>query len=205
MENIFYLQDTRSTLGNNVVFWNIDGCGYGTNLDKLETYTLEEAQDHHNNRNSDVPLLKSLVDKLSIKAVDMQVLPTSTDEDPNDEYIIQHNQNYNGNDILFLANQGETFEYNKAKVFSKSEIGTVTKYFSQYTIFSKTSLDKICRRTFQTHNIDEKSMIKVSGIKLVKPKRVRPTTGNCPTCGKLTWDYNPYENAYCNDHCYNPY
>lgn len=209
MQNMFYLQDSRSTVGNNVVFWNIDGCGYGTNLDKLETYTLEEAQEYHNNRKSDVPLLKELVDKLSITSVDMQYLPTSTDEDPNDEYVIQHNQNYNGNDILFLAHQGETFNYMDTKVFTMGQIGEVILTLGEYTVFSKSALDKIERRTFQQSNINKRMMCKQVGIKLVKPKRVRPTTGktrgNCPTCGRLTWDFNPYENAYCIDHCYNPY
>ena len=42
---------------------------YGTNLDNLHIYTLEEAQIDHNRRETDIPLLKSLVDQFSILAV----------------------------------------------------------------------------------------------------------------------------------------
>ncbi len=142
------------------------------------------------------------MDSLSIKAVDHQVLPKAGTEDINNEYIIQHDGHWNGNDILFISSSGETYEYNNAKVFSKIK----TKGFSalkDYKIFSKQALDKVARRTFQQSNIDLKAMAKKAGIKLVKPKRVRKTTGktrgNCPTCGRVTWDFNPYENAYCTE------
>ena len=43
-----------------------------------------------------------------------------------------------------------------------------------------------------------------NGISIHKPKRKRKTTGkfrsNCPECGKIVWDYNPYEQAYCKEH-----
>ena len=42
-------------------------------------------------------------------------------------------------------------------------------------------------------------------IRLRKPKRYRPTTGkvrgNCPKCGKITWDFNPESNSYCSVIC----
>ena len=204
MENLFYLQDSRSFTGSNVVFWQLGDCGYGSDLGKSQVYTQAEAQRRHDNRNSDIPLLKSLVDELSITAVDHQVLPEAETEDSSDEYVVQHEGYWNGNDIRFMGVQGETYEYNKAKVFSRNQISEAFLKVEGYTVFSKSALDKIARRTFQLQNIDKKTMIKKSGIKLVKPKKVRPTTGktrgNCPKCGKITWDYNPYDNAYCFPH-----
>jgi len=204
MGELFYLQDSRSNLGSNAVFWNKDGCGYGTNLDQLEVYTLESAQSHHSGRNSDVPLLKSLVDELSVLAVDHQYLPESLTDDKTGEYVIQIKGSWNGNDILFVAEHGSSYKYNDAKVFTVGEISSFLSNKDRYTVFSKHSIDRIARRTFQIENIDKKSMITKAGIKLVKPKRVRPTTGktrgNCPECGKITWDYNPYENSYCAEH-----
>ena len=200
MENLFYLQDSRSFTGSNVVFWQLGDCGYGSDLGKSQVYTQAEAQRRHDNRNSDIPLLKSLVDELSITAVDHQVLPNADSLDPSDEYVVQHEGYWNGNDILFVSSEGETYEYSNAKVFSEHEIWIAYSELEDYSIFSKSALDKIARRTFQLQNIDKKAMIKKAGIKLVKPKIVRPTTGktrgNCPKCGKITWDYNPYDNAY---------
>ncbi len=200
MEKLFYLQDSRSSVGSNVVFWNKGGCGYGTDLDKLETYTQEEAQRRHNSRNSDVPLLKFLVDTLSITAVDHQYLPESGTRDPENEYIVQINGRWNGNDICFVSLFDGSYNYNEAEIFAEHQIKTMA-HSEYYSVFSKASLDKIARRTFQLSNIDKKAMIKDAGIKLVKPKRGRKTTGktrgNCPTCGKITWDYDPHEHAYC--------
>jgi len=201
VSELFYLQDSRSYTGTNVVFWRTGGSGYGTNLDELEVYSLEDAQHQHNRRDSDVPLLKSLVDKLSIVAVDCQVLPEVGTEDPKGQYVVQRKGYWNGNDIRFVRRYGETYNYSEAEVFTKSDAEDLFSDSESYAIFSKTSIDKIARRTFQANNIDKKTMIKQAGIKLVKPKRVRQTTGktrgNCPECGKITWDYNPYENAYC--------
>jgi len=203
-EQLFYLQDSRSCVGTNVLFWRKDGCGYGTNLDELEVYTLAEAQSHHDGRDSDIPLLKSLVDELSIIAVDHQVLPESGTIDPSDEYVIQRKGCWNGNDIRFISYYGNTYEYSKAAVLTREEAEELFSDTKRFAIFSKAEIDKISRRTFQVENIDKRLMIKKPGIKLAKPKRVRLTTGktrgNCPDCGRLTWDYNPYENAYCSKH-----
>jgi hypothetical protein len=205
MDKLFYLQDTRSNLGSNAVFWQIDGCGYGTNLNELEVYTLADAQSHHNRRNSDVPLLKSLVDELSISAVDHQVLPEAGAVDPNNEYVVQITGHWNGNDILFASRGLNSYEYDNAQVFSKMDTAEFLSDPESYSVFAKADIDKVARRTFQVRNINKRSMITAADIKLVKTKRIRRTTGktrgNCPACGKITWDYNPYENAYCSRYC----
>ena len=204
MEPLFYLQDSRSLTGNNVTFWRKGGAGYGTNLDELEVYSLTSAQCHHSSRNSDIPLLKSLVDELSILAVDCQVLPDSNTNDHGGKYVVQRKGYWNGNDIRFVGHSIETYNYALAEVFSMDEVVKLFSDSESYAVYSKAAMDKVARRTFQVGNIDKRKMITKPGIKLVKPKRIRPTTGktrgNCPECGKITWDYNPHENAYCSDH-----
>jgi hypothetical protein len=205
MDKLFYMQDSRSLTGDNVMFWRKGGNGYGTNLDELETYTLQEAQRQHNGRESDVPLLKSLVDEASIVAVDCQVLPDESREDPSGEFVVQRKGYWNGNDILFAARGFETYEYTKAGVFKLSEVDSFFNESDDYAVFSKQDIDKLCRRTFQGRNINKRSMISSAGIKLIKPKRVRPTTGkerhNCPVCGRIVWDFNPYEAPACSRDC----
>lgn len=203
-EKLFYLQDSRSNVGTNVSFWRKGGAGYGCGLGELETYTLEEAQRQHDCRETDIPLLKELVDKLSISAVDCQVLPESEPIDNNGEYVIQIKGHWNGNDILFVGGYQRTYNYESAKIFTIEEVNRHYSDANIYHFFSKTAIDEISRRTFQEENIDKYRMIRKPGIKLKKPKRARYTTGksrgNCPVCGRITWDYNPYENAYCTDH-----
>jgi len=126
MSELFYIQDTRSWLGNSPVWWGHNRCGYTSKLLDAGVYSEEEAARQHRCRNSDVPWPKDYVDARQHVTVDIQSM----------------------------------------------------------------SLDEALKDT---------------GIKLVKPKKVRQTTGqtrgNCPCCGKITWNHNPYEHAYCNYFC----
>lgn len=201
----FYMRDSRGDTGDNVMFWRKGGAGYGTNLDELEVYTLERAQKQHNSRSSDVPLLKSAVDALSIFAVDCQVLPSLSGVDENDQYVVQLNGRWNGNDIAFqMRGGGHTYNYSKAGVFSSAEVAELFPNSKANTAFPMQLTDKLARRTFQASNIDVRAMITKPGIKLIRPRKQKQTTGkcrsNCPTCGRLVWDYNPYESAYCAKH-----
>jgi len=204
MSKLFYLQDSRSLTGSNVMFWKINGAGYGTNLNELEVYSLESAQMQHSRRETDIPLLKSEVDKLSISAVDMQVLPQPNLVSNADQYIVQRNGEFNGNDILFVTKYGETYSYDDITYYTKAEIDNFFIDKKYLTVYSKESIVPIVRRTFQAHNINKRKMISKAGIKLIRPRKSRPTTGktrgNCRECGKITWAYNPYESAYCLDH-----
>ena len=201
--SLFYLQDSRSLTGNNATFWGKSG-GYTTNISDATVYSLDEAQKMHDSRHSDIPLLKSAVDKLSIQAIDHQYLPDSNIiVDGCDAYVVQVNGSWNGNDILFIGSDDEschTYDYEHAAVFSAEQ---VMKYRENdaYSVFSKASLDKIVRRTLQSPNISRRVMAFNAGINLVPLKRNRPTSGktrgNCPCCGKFTWDYDPHVNHYC--------
>ena len=73
----FYLRDSRGNTGSSCMFWAENGNGYTTNLDRAHVYTLEEAQRHFNDRHTDVPLSKALVDELATVRVDHQYLDES--------------------------------------------------------------------------------------------------------------------------------
>lgn len=74
MERLYYLQDSRSYVGNDVLWWAIGGNGYTTDLRKAQTYTEEEAQSMHNARRSDIPWPKDYIDQKTRPAVDMQYI-----------------------------------------------------------------------------------------------------------------------------------
>lgn len=51
----FFLQDSRSFVGNDMLWWAKDGKGYTTDLSKAHRFTLPEAQAQHTMRSTDVP------------------------------------------------------------------------------------------------------------------------------------------------------
>jgi len=74
MTGEYYLQDTRQYVGNCILFWSKGNAGYTCNLDNAAVFTKEEAYRRHKNRKSDIPRLKSKMDKIALRHVDMQLL-----------------------------------------------------------------------------------------------------------------------------------
>lgn len=74
---LFYIQDSRSYVGNDVLWWAKDGKGYTTDLSKAETYTQHDAQAMHYNRISDIPWPKEYIDAHTRPAVDAQYINRS--------------------------------------------------------------------------------------------------------------------------------
>lgn len=70
----FYVQDSRSYVGNDVLWWAKDGNGYTTDLSKAEVYSREDAQRMHDSRRSDVPWPKSYIEGKTRQAVDIQYI-----------------------------------------------------------------------------------------------------------------------------------
>lgn len=203
MDAIFYKTCRHGNCGSNVTFHNKDECGYGTDLKNLETYTLEQAQKEMNYQDGSLLLLKSEVDKFAVKHVDMQYLDIKKGAPVNldDDCVIQINGEYDGNDIQFYAEFGTTFNLSNAKIIS---LQLALAYgHPNRTIWLKSYLESISRDTFQAHNINKRKMITNGGIRYRTPRRSKAqgkSRGNCPTCGKLTWDYDPHINAYCKEH-----
>lgn len=71
-EQLFYLQDSRSYVGNDVRWWGKDGKGYTTDLSKAHIFTKDEAQRQHNSRETDIPWPKDYIDAHTRPAVDVQ-------------------------------------------------------------------------------------------------------------------------------------
>lgn len=74
MSPYFYMQDSRGYVGNDVLWWAKGGNGYTTDLSKAEVYGLEQAQQMHNARPSDIPWPKDYIDQKTRPAVDMQYI-----------------------------------------------------------------------------------------------------------------------------------
>lgn len=73
-DNEYYLQDSRGYVGNDVLWWAKGGNGYTTDLSKAHVFTKEEAIQHHEWRETDIPWPKDYIDKKTRPAVDMQYI-----------------------------------------------------------------------------------------------------------------------------------
>jgi len=71
-EQLFYLQDSRDYVGNDMLFWAKNNCGYTTDLRKAEVYTKEQAVAQNRCRETDIPWPKDYIDAKTRPAVDMQ-------------------------------------------------------------------------------------------------------------------------------------
>lgn len=69
---LFYIQDTRSFVGNCPMWWGPDGNGYVTRLDEAGRYTLEDALGQHRVSKTDVPWPCAEIDALGRLTVDHQ-------------------------------------------------------------------------------------------------------------------------------------
>ena len=77
MVQMFYIQDSRSYVGNDILWWCPAGRGYTTDLSKAGLYTLEEAQAQHNCRHTDIPWPKEYIEVRTRPAVDVQYVNRS--------------------------------------------------------------------------------------------------------------------------------
>ena len=71
-EDMYYLQDSRGYVGNDMLFWAKDGKGYTTDISRAHVYTKGDAVSQHNCRETDIPWPKSYIDARTRPAVDMQ-------------------------------------------------------------------------------------------------------------------------------------
>lgn len=72
MSELYYLQDKRTYVGNDILWWAKNGFGYTTDLSQAETYTKDEALSQHRSRETDIPWPKEYVDSKIRPSIDMQ-------------------------------------------------------------------------------------------------------------------------------------
>lgn len=71
-ENLFYMQDTRTMVGNDILWWAKGGNGYTTDLNKAQVWTEFEAMSQSKTRDTDRPWPKGYIDARTRPAVDFQ-------------------------------------------------------------------------------------------------------------------------------------
>ena len=204
MKDEFYLACFRDNVGSNVSFHAKNGKGYVTDIDKAHIYTKEQAQKAWNSgREFDQPISSDHVDKLSVWKVDCQYIKERNSEG---KIFVAHKQGqWDGNDVYWYSESGHTTDFNKAKKLTEQEAGILSGT-SGYIISSHSDIDLIKRRTFDFNKFNRRKM--VQGVGLVTPEHIKrhrrrkssgKTRFNCPSCGKINWQYNPYDFEGCSD------
>lgn len=80
-EQLYYIQDSRSYSGNDLLWYREGGGNYTTNIKEAALFTEEEALNKFKNRNTDIPWKKEEIDASIIHVVDSQYLSRS-EQDP---------------------------------------------------------------------------------------------------------------------------
>lgn len=76
-DDLYYLQDSRDYVGNDMLFWAKDGAGYTTDLRRAEVFSKADAVTRNQCRESDIPWPKEYIDARTRPAVDMQYVKRS--------------------------------------------------------------------------------------------------------------------------------
>lgn len=207
MNDRFYMLCLRETVGTNASFHCRNGNGYSSNIDAAHVYTLEEAQESWNKgRPIDLPVAADCIDELAIWHVDSQRLPCESIIEPGcTQYVAYVKGEWDGNDVYWLAGtELPTTDFTKAYIHPFA----VTT--SEGLIWLPHHLaDKIKRRTFCINKLDRRKMIQARGLRQPnwlkrQKRRDRTSTGktrwNCPCCGRISWQLNPYDFDGCSNY-----
>lgn len=192
MNDKFYLQDSRSHVGDGMSFWAKEGKGYYTDLDKCELYTKEQACRH---RDTDIPWPKDYIDARSHLGVDCQLL--SLDDaaahfEPGCICLIQVPGKWNGNDIFFARWPiGSTDHLERAHRMTLEAAKAIGD--DELIIWPLDYIESKARRLIHLQAVDLKQALRGTGIKFIKPKNPRNPLINCHGCGRFITEIQIYQ------------
>ena len=207
----FYMLCTRDTVGSNAAFHCKDGCGYSTDIDKAHVYTREEAQSAwESGRSIDQPISAFWVNGLADFHVDSQVIPhESVIQEGCDNYVGYLKGTWDGNDVYWLTQAYRPVtDFSLAQRFSTPDLTMGNIVWLPFEI-----ADAKKRRTFRLSNFSARTMVQGPGLRipdwLKRQRRRKGSSGktrwNCPCCGKISWQHNPYDYDGCLDWKCNEY
>lgn len=202
----FYLACFRDNVGSNVSWHGINGGGYYTDISKAHVYTLDEAQDEWAHaREYDQPISADKIDKLAIWKVDHQYIPSETTiPDGCQTFVAFKAGEFDGNDVYWKAGVELTTDFSKAEKLSRADLHKVP---SSNVAIPFEVADNAKRKTFDFSLFNMRKMVTAAGLRMPertkKQRSKKQNTGkvmwNCHVCGKISWQYNPYDFDGCSD------
>lgn len=180
----FLLQDSRSNVGDRLMFWQ-QGGGYTSDLDKAERFTLEQATSQNQCRETDLPWpLEYLLERHEL-AVDCQYV------DPDavaqgmatvQEAYLYVSREWNGNDLCFAA--GGTKRSTDLRQAERYPLALAHLATSVGMIPIPVALaDSLARKVAPGPKMQHKQALIGTGIVLSRPPRPKRSTFRCDHCG----------------------
>lgn len=198
MSELFYLQDSRSYVGNNVMWWAENGNGYTTDISKAHVYTRAEAQAHHDDRSTDIPWPKEYIDTRTRPAVDMQYIRQEEGGPSTDDlFYVQDSRSFDGNDVLWwtAGGRGCTTDLRKAHLFTRDEALARHGQLSTDIPWPRQYIDGKTRPAVDQQYIKRAEALAGSGITLVKPTKARGYVIRCHQCGRFLSERQVFEDC----------
>lgn len=198
----FFLQDSRSNTGDNLMFW-AQGGGYTSNLARAEAFDEEAAFRQHSSRPSDIPWPAAYVEQHTHRVVDCQYVNAPEAQAWPEQgafYRQSRAHSFVGNDLVFEATDGGvTTDLDRARVFSRDEMLVQSVGNASQVFWPVGYLDAKSRVAANSRQCHLAEVVQPAGRKLVVPKRPAPERykchgchiflkaadyfGNCPRCG----------------------
>ncbi|WP_312329892.1 hypothetical protein [Atlantibacter hermannii] len=205
MSERFYMICLRETVGNNASFHRHNGSGYSTNVSKAHVYTLADAQSSWEcGRDIDLPISAEAVDTLTVYHVDHQYIPyQNVIESGCSQYVAFVKGDWNGNDVYWLSDLLPTDDFSKARIFTQPDVNETNLVWLPFAV-----ADEKKRLTFNINQLNRRTMIQAAGLRMPEwlkkqNRRKKNASGkvrwNCPHCGKISWQFNPYDFEGCAD------
>jgi hypothetical protein len=205
--NRFYLACYRDNVGSKVSFHRRNGSGYSTNIAEAETMTLEEAQRWFERcREFEEPLCADRVDALAEFCVDHQYIPCVTTRGRDGALYAGFQKNrFDGNLVFWISNDGlPTINFDRASFTHTPDLSSMAivwmpALMAAQAAEKRISASLINRRSMQT----AAGLITPDRVKKARRNSARPssrkTRWNCPYCGRISWQYNPYDFDGCSN------
>lgn len=188
MSDLFYLQDSRSSVGSRAMFWK-QGGGYTSNLDEAEQFTRERAVRQYGCRETDLPWPVDYVRTRSEVGVDCQHLDpeaaAQTASTGGRIYVAYHRE-WDGNDLVWRSmTAGRSSNLREASTWSADHaVGFSAR---GYQVWPVSYIDGKSRFVAPVAQFDHKKALREVGLKLPKIKRhrIRRYVTNCGGCGRF--------------------
>lgn len=194
MSERYYLRDSRSNTGSNMMFWAAGG-GYTTDLSRAEEFTRSKAFAQHECRESDIPMPQALVDSHARLVVDMQHLRRERANASGGELCyVQIEHCYDGNDVTWVSQVGRpTTDLSIARIWSAQDALCATMRNDGWRVWPKIFIDDL--RRYAAQAIHSKQIIQEAGIVLLNPNPPRKYVTRCAHCGRFLSERQQYD--YC--------
>lgn len=182
-EDQFFLQDSRSYVGNNLMWWSRNG-SYTSDLSLARAFSKDEAIRQHDSRETDIPWPVAYVAIGVRPVVDMQYIRPQNGAA--EAFYVQVKGRYFGNDVVWLAKDDAepTSNLSAARVCSPAEVQALGAE-PGYMAWPKAYIDAMSRPAVARELVDLKAALADTGIVLKEPAKAVKETYRCCGCGQF--------------------